>query len=221
MSFLSVLTLLLKSIHCKYLAIPMRFELTTSSVTGKHAKPLHHGTVFWWSLQDLNLQPTPCKGDALPIELRDRMVEVRSIALLLSACKADVLLLSLNPHLVSGVGVEPTYAKLMRLARCRPTTRDIWFLLQGEAIITHHLASIIAFIQNSLLIFWGEILCFRFLSQTVRGISSDATTLYSGIQTGTQAAASLSPKQTLLTNSKKKSENLRSYFSEYFMTQGN
>ena len=52
-------------------------------------------------------------------------MEVRGNAPLLSACKADVLLLSLSPHLVSGAGVEPTYAKLMRLARYRPTARDI------------------------------------------------------------------------------------------------
>ena len=51
-------------------------------------------------------------------------MEVRGNAPLLSACKADVLLLSPNP-LVSGMGVGPIYAKLMRLARYRPTARDI------------------------------------------------------------------------------------------------
>ena len=51
-------------------------------------------------------------------------MEVRGNAPLLSACKADVLLLSPNP-LVSDMGVGPIYAKLMRLARYRPTARDI------------------------------------------------------------------------------------------------
>ena len=49
-------------------------------------------------------------------------MEVRGNAPLLSACKADVLLLSLNPlFLVSGMGVGPIYAKVMSLARYRPT----------------------------------------------------------------------------------------------------
>ena len=45
-------------------------EPSASGVTGRRYNRLNYrSAVCWWAVQDLNLRPPPCEGDALPAEL--------------------------------------------------------------------------------------------------------------------------------------------------------
>ena len=56
------------------MAEPTGFEPAISCVTGRHVRPLHHGSALsrgksWWRLRGSNPRPSACKADALPAEL--------------------------------------------------------------------------------------------------------------------------------------------------------
>ena len=50
------------------MAEPTGFEPAISCVTGRHVRPLHHGSA-WWTMTGSNRRPSACKADALPAEL--------------------------------------------------------------------------------------------------------------------------------------------------------
>lgn len=50
--------------------LPIRLDSTPlPSLTGEVSEHNSKEDVFTWAVQDLNLQPSACKADALPIEL--------------------------------------------------------------------------------------------------------------------------------------------------------
>jgi hypothetical protein len=64
-------------IFSKFMAEPTGFEPAVSCVTGRHVRPLHHGSAMrltWCRREDLNPQPTDYKSVALPVELQRQIV---------------------------------------------------------------------------------------------------------------------------------------------------
>ena len=65
-------------VHCKGLitckmAERKGLEPSASGVTGRRYNRLNYRSAGWWAVQDLNLRPPPCEGDALPAELTARV----------------------------------------------------------------------------------------------------------------------------------------------------
>ena len=60
------------------MAVPTRIELAISSVTGRHVRPLHHGTI-WLRWQDSNLRMRESKSLALPLGYTPIMVPTTGI----------------------------------------------------------------------------------------------------------------------------------------------